>query len=509
MKKRSFEVARGVRDWSGAEAILRNKVRSALLQVFERYGYNPLETPVFETTEALGFKGGGEIQKEVFRLTDRRGHQVGLRFDHTVPLARYIATNRNLRFPFKRYAVGEVFRDGPAKVEQGRYRTFTQCDVDVVGVPGMSAEAELFALARDAFDEIGLGGVKVKINNRKLLDGILSYVGVPQTSKLKTIVALDKRDKIGIDGVKDELSAMRTYEPPLILSRGIVKDLMNIYNEDSAIPDKLQERVSQEIREGLVEVKQILESSPTASEAERRLHLYENRGNLALEKETVDHLLQMTSLAGGNEDTYRVLSRSLGHNEGLQEISQLLEYARKMSLDFIEFDPALARGLDYYTGTTIEVFLKNTDILKSAILAGGRYDDMVGDFRGDDERIPAVGFSFGLERVVQVLKSSIDMGDIPQNMTQLYLIPMDTLDETLRIAQKLRHQGLNVDVHHDSYKKVGDVIYHADQVGIGHVGFVGEDELKADSVTIKNLRSGNQQLVQVNEVGMYFSRSEE
>lgn len=311
-QKITFEIAKGVRDSYGEEAILRNFIRDTLRDVFERYGYAPIETPMIEREETLGYKGGGEIQKEVFKFTDQGKRKLALRFDQTVPLARFVASRKDIKFPFKRYVIGEVFRDGPTQPEQGRYRIFTQCDVDVLGVKEMTAEAELFALAQDALKALGLGNVEIKINNRKLLDGILDYAGVPEKDKTSVIIDLDKMDKIGLEGVKKEILTL-------------------------------------------------------------------------IKPKVVSVLIDTIRIKGTNKETYNQLTKKISSKKGKQglgEIKQLLDYADVMSLK-IQFDPSLARGLDYYTGTTIEVYLKNKNIVKSAILAGGRFDSLVGEFRGE------------------------------------------------------------------------------------------------------------------------------
>ncbi|OIO63196.1 histidine--tRNA ligase [Candidatus Woesearchaeota archaeon CG_4_10_14_0_2_um_filter_33_10] len=428
---KEFKIAKGVKDWYGKDAILRNEIKDALKRVFERYGYNPIETPMIERAETVKFKGGEEIQKEIFTLKDQGKRELALRFDQTLPLARFVASNKDVKFPFKRYVIGEVFRDGPTQPEQGRYRVFTQCDVDILGVKDMIAEAELLALAQDCFKELELGNITVKINNRKLLDGILEYSGVPDKDKFNAIIILDKMDKIGIEGVKKEINSL-------------------------------------------------------------------------LPKNTVDKLIPTITKAKNNNETYKKLTEiisSKNGKQGLNEIKQLLDYSKSMGLDFIEFDPSLARGLDYYTGTTIEVYLKDKSVVKSAVLAGGRFDNMIGAFMGIKKEIPAVGFSFGLERIAMILK------DIKKNIklsnTELYLIPINTAKECLKIACSLRNNGLNVDMDLKE-KRMGQAITYADSLGIPYVGIIGEDELKENSITIKNLKTREQNKIKINEVCKYL-----
>ncbi|MBA3064337.1 histidine--tRNA ligase [Candidatus Woesearchaeota archaeon] len=428
---KEFKIAKGLKDWYGREAILRNEIKDALKRVFERYGYNPIETPMIERAETVKFKGGEEIQKEIFTLKDQGKRELALRFDQTLPLARFVASNKDVKFPFKRYVIGEVFRDGPTQPEQGRYRVFTQCDVDILGVKDMIAEAELLALAQDCFKEMGLGNITVKINNRKLLDGILEYAGVPDKDKFNTIIILDKMDKIGIEGVKKEIK-------------------------------------------------------------------------LLLPKEKIDKLVSAITKAKNNNETYKKLTEIISSKngiEGLNEIKQLLDYSKNMGFNFIEFDPSLARGLDYYTGTTIEVYLKDKSVVKSAVLAGGRFDNMIGAFSGGKKEIPAVGFSFGLERIAMILN------DIKKNLkssnTELYLIPINTAKECLKIANSLRRKGLIVAMTLKG-KKMGQAITYADSLGIPYAGIIGEDELKEDSITIKNLKTREQKKIKINEAYKYL-----
>jgi len=428
---KEFKIAKGVKDWYGENAILRNEIKDTLRRVFERYGYNPLETPMVERAETMKFKGGQEIKKEIFTLKDQGRRELALRFDQTLPLARFVASNKDIKFPFKRYVIGEVFRDGPTQPEQGRYRVFTQCDVDILGVKDMIAEAELLALAQDCFKELGLGSIIIKINNRKLLDGILDYAAVPNSKKIETIIILDKMDKIGIEGVKKEIK-------------------------------------------------------------------------LLFPKETVDKLISAITKENNNNKTYKKLTgiiSSKNGKQGLNEIKQLLDYSKSLGLNFVEFDPSLARGLDYYTGTTIEVFLKDKSVVKSAVLAGGRYDNMIGAFMGSKQEIPAVGFSFGLERIMMIIKSI--RKNLKKSNTELFIIPINTTEQCLKIAEKIRKQKVNIDIDLKS-RKMGSSINYADSLGVPYVGIIGEDELKENSITIKNLKTRVQKKIKIDEVYKYL-----
>ncbi len=504
-----FEPVSGTKDWYNEEAITRNEIREKLRTIFERYGYNPIETPVIETQEALGFKGGGEIQKEVYTLTDRYGKKLALRFDQTVPLARFISSHGDIRFPFKRYAIGPVFRDGDVKPTQGRYKEFWQCDVDVLGIKEMAAEAELFALAQDAFDYLGLGRVDVRINNRKLLEGILDYAGVPDHAKLPTIGILDKIDKIGLNGVKDGLEFLTLSHEEQGLSNETFGRFISIVKErdyNAAIVGLRPEIISEVGITGYEEISQIFEESEDPEIAFRKIGDYRVKGNALLNQGNVKKLIEIVQRKEDNKETFVQLSNLVSSEngaKGLEEVKELLEMSEAMGFNFIRLDPSLARGLDYYTGTTIEVYLQDKKIIPSAILAGGRFDDMVGDFRGGDE-IPAVGFSFGLERLAVIIGKQKEMqGKLKRTETQLYLIPIKTTNQCLKIAHQLRNNKLNVEMDLTG-RRVGRNIEYAVALGIPYVGLVGDEELGKEIVTIRNLKSGEQKGILVNKVSDFI-----
>ena len=505
MTKLNFEPVKGARDWYGAQTIIRNKIRNTLQTVFERYGYDRLETPLMETRAALAFKGGGEIQKEVFQLTDQGGRELALRFDQTVPLARYLASTPGAKFPFKRYAIGEVFRDGPAQPEQGRYKGFTQCDVDIIGVKEMTAEAELFALAQDAFRKLGLGDVEVNINNRKLLDGILDFAEVPAAARLRTIVALDKLDKIGVEGLTKELQELRLYDNITQLSNNTLNELFIAYDQDGAPAlESYKPLIATEVgKEGSEQIMNSFRTISDRSELYQTIANFQTRGELLLPANSASALLGLVQTAadnnGDNEKIFRFLQSIVSSETGLQGLAEtrtLLDYAKGMGFDSVRLNPVLARGLNYYTGTTIEVFLKNRALVPSAILAGGRFDDMIGDFRGAGEQLPAVGFSFGLERLAKIIE---DKERAPETVRQVYIVPIgETQSDCLRIAHELREQNLNVDMVLQR-TKVGKAVEFASKQGIPFVAFVGLDEISTNKLKIKNLKTGTQEMVKIPE----------
>ena len=196
--------AKGTRDFLSEEAILRLEVENSIREIFELYGFSPVETPVLERFDVLAakFAGGEEIVKEMFTLQDQGKRKLGLRYDFTVPLARLVAMNPQLKLPFKRYQIGKNFRDGPLK--PGRYREFTQCDVDIVGASSVKADAELANIAVDVFKELKIPAI-IKFNNRKVLDAILEEAGVKKSQWVSVILTIDKLAKLGLSSVKKEL----------------------------------------------------------------------------------------------------------------------------------------------------------------------------------------------------------------------------------------------------------------------------------------------------------------
>ncbi len=249
-----MQVLKGTRDYLPAEQQIRNHIESVIKEVFELYGYRPLETPILNSYEVLASKyaGGQEILKEIYRLTDQGQRDLGLRYDLTVPFARFIGTNPQMRMPFKRYEIGKVFRNGPVK--SGRLREFVQCDADIVGVKNIMAEAELINMAYDAFKKLNLG-VTIVYNNRKLLAGILQGIGIQESQMTPVILALDKLDKVGVDGVKEELSNLGIEE-------GHINELFALYDKNTRNPEILYQSYENELtREGtreLTELQQML-----------------------------------------------------------------------------------------------------------------------------------------------------------------------------------------------------------------------------------------------------------
>ncbi len=249
-----MKTARGTKDIDPEDMLLKNSVANGIVAVFERYGYVPLDTPVLERIETLSAKyaGGAEILKETFSLKDQGSRELGLRYDLTVPLARYVGANPDIKLPFKRYQIGPVFRDGPIKL--GRYRQFTQCDADIIGSSKMLAEAELLQMALDVFGALELSAV-IKVNNRKLLNGLLLASGVEKDEQEDVILILDKIEKVGKEQVEKELGDVG-------VSKDVASKLFSAVDTQGSNAEKLEAAsrlvTDEEGKEGVEELQQLV-----------------------------------------------------------------------------------------------------------------------------------------------------------------------------------------------------------------------------------------------------------
>ncbi len=420
---------RGTRDFLFEEKILREEIAGVLKNVFELYGFNPMETPAFERWEVLAskFAGGEEILKETYRFQDQGGRELGLRYDFTVPLCRLVASNPALPLPFKRYVVGSVWRDGPVKL--GRYREFVQCDVDTIGAKSGLADAEIIALACDVFQELGIEFV-LKVNNRKLLQGLLEALGVESEKLEGVILSIDKLDKIGSKGVEKEL-----------IEKGL------------AIPV-----------------------------ARKLLDTFET-----LEGSFEEVFASCENLLADSEEGKRGLT-------ALEEVFDFLEGIEKT--DNVVVDVSLARGLAYYTGTVFEAYAKGSGIT-SSIAAGGRFDDLIGKFTGR-ENVPAVGISFGLDVLAEVVKLSGKRAQ-RKNAANVFVIPIKTISQCISVTEKLRREGVNVSIDLMG-RSISKNLEYASKQGINYVLIIGPKEAEQGKATLRNLETGEEQLLDVEKV---------
>ena len=449
-------IPKGTRDFSPAEMACRNYIFDTVKSIFKKYGYAPLETPAMENLTTLLGKYGDEGDKLLFKIlnsgeafagvdAEELSHsnalslkvcEKGLRYDLTVPFARYVVQHQNeITFPFKRFQIQPVWRaDRPQK---GRYREFYQCDVDVIGSQSQINELELVQIADEVFRKLDIN-VCIKINNRKVLQGLAEIIGHPD--KLVDItVAIDKIDKIGLQAVKEELA-----------ERGIDSD-------------------------GIAILEPILQMQGT------------NREKLA----AIRTVLSGSGAAPGSTASEVGL-------KGVDELEELFNYIESANIkQKVEIDLSLARGLNYYTGAIFEV--KALDFQIGSICGGGRYDNLTGIFGLPN--ISGVGISFGADRIYDVLKGLDKFPKDAIEGTKLLFSNMGSAETAyaLPIAAQLRSQGISCEIYPDNTKLKKQFDY-ATKKGIRYFAIIGEDEIKAGEVTLKDLTTGTQQRVPKEEL---------
>ncbi len=437
-------IPEGTRDFGPAQVAKRNFIFNTIRAVFEKYGFQPLETPAMENLSTLTGKYGEEGDRLLFKilnngdfmkdapgdlLSERASEKLvkhlskrGLRYDLTVPFARFVVMNqRELAFPFKRYQIQPVWRaDRP---QRGRYREFYQCDIDVIGSESLVYEAELVKIYDEAFAKLGLP-VVVKISNRKVLQGIAEAAGVLDKF-IDMTVAVDKLDKIGMDGVRKELT-----------ERGIGEAAVSV--------------------------------------------------------------IEKALSAGSFEELRPVLSSSEVGQKGLDELARVFSFLEKSGLENVAiFDPTLARGLTYYTGCIFEVSAKN--IKMGSIGGGGRYDNLTGVFGVDG--LSGVGISFGADRIYDVMEEA---GIFPENLTatlRLLFVSFDddTFDFAFSCLQKIRSAGIASEIYPEPVKLKKQMEY-ANRRGAQFVAVVGESEMASGKLAVKNMTSGEQVPMTVEEM---------
>ncbi|VTQ05569.1 histidine--tRNA ligase [Sphingobacterium daejeonense] len=447
-------LAKGTRDFSPVEMDKRNHIYNTLKTIFRKFGYAEIQTPSFENLSTLTGKYGDEGDKLIFKILNSGDYlskapedllgsknstslishisEKALRYDLTVPFARYVVMHQNdIALPFKRFQIQPVWRaDRP---QRGRYREFYQCDVDVVGSASLLNEAEFILIYNEALVELGLKDFNIKLNNRKVLSGIAEVVGKPDLIVDMT-VAIDKLDKIGLEGVNKEL-----------LERGFTQDDLEV-------------------------LKPIIE------------------------------------LSGSNEEKLSSMREVLSNSEigmkGIAEIEEVFDYVRKFGRGdllekIVEVDITLARGLNYYTGCIFEV--KTNEVQMGSIGGGGRYDDLTGMFGLKD--LTGVGVSFGADRIFDVLEELNLFPTEGSARTKLLIVNFDSNLEsyTLPMLYQIRQAGIAVELYPSAVKLKKQMSY-ADSKGIPFVLLVGEEEVESGQLSLKDMKTGEQQKVSIEEL---------
>jgi histidyl-tRNA synthetase len=430
--------ARGTRDFLPDQVRKREYVLGVVRDVYERYGFEPLETPAFENIETLLGKYGEEGNKLIFKILKRGEHEasgeadLALRYDLTVPLARVIAQYQNdLPKFFKRYQIQPVWRaDRPAR---GRFREFYQCDIDAVGSASLLVDADVLGAVSEIMARLGFEDFVVRLNHRRLLTALLMSAGIGETQHADTLVALDKLDKIGPEKVVDELETRG-------IDRATARQCLTLF--ELPVP-----------------------SAGPGGVSANGAHIARLKGALP---------------PGAGHD-------ALGEIEQLLALSEATPAAGRL-----RFDPSLARGLSYYTGAIMEIAVPD---LAGSLGGGGRYDNLIGMFLGRD--VPACGFSLGLERIIVVMTertmfpASVEHGAVDVMVT---LWNEEARADALALAAELRRAALRVEVYPDA-DKLGKQFKYAASRKVPFVAIVGDDERSKNQVALKDLRSGVQSTV--------------
>ena len=448
-------IPKGTRDFTPIEMSKRNYIFDTIREVYALFGFQQIETPSMEQLSTLMGKYGEEGDKLLFKILDSgdflRGVkpedmakggtgklaakicEKGLRYDLTVPFARFVTMHRDeITFPFKRYQIQPVWRaDRPQK---GRYREFFQCDADVVGSDSLLNEVELIQIMDEVFHRFGIR-VAIKMNNRKILSGIAEVIGAPELL-VDITVAIDKLDKIGLDNVNAELR-----------SKG-------------------------------------------------------------LSEEAIAALQPIIMLSGSNSEKLETLRSVLANSEvgqhGIEELQFILDKVSALGLNAdLDIDLTLARGLNYYTGAIFEV--KALDVEIGSITGGGRYDNLTGVFGMPG--VSGVGISFGADRIFDVL-NQLDL--YPKDALQTTQVLFVTFgqaeqDFTLPLALKLRKTGIRAEIYPDAKAKMKKQMGYANDRHIPYVVIVGSEEMESGLVAVKNMESGEQQKVSVEELSQFFA----
>lgn len=411
------------------EQVLFERIKRTLETTYQMYGFFPIDTPVLEYSEILLAKQAGETEKQVYRF--KKGDKdIAMRFDLTVPLAKYAAKNYSaLTFPFKRYAIGKVYRG--ERAQKGRFREFYQADIDIIGDGSLSIvnDAEIPSIIYTIFTDLGLSNFTIRLNNRKVLNGLFEMNGLSENAT-DIMRIIDKIDKIGVEETKSELIGS------------------------------------------------------------------------GMEENTADTLLELMTYKDTNENILAKLETYTGSNEtfdlGYQELKDVVYYIGKFGVPESNYriDLSIARGLDYYTGTVYETFVDDHPEIGS-VCSGGRYDNLAEYYT--KKNLPGVGMSIGLTRFFYVLNEYQYLNTKLNAPADVLIIPMtDDMSSAVSISARLRKEGLRTQIYMEK-KKFKAKISYANKLSIPYAMFLGEDEIRDDKVTVKNMYTGDQVTVFLDE----------
>lgn len=413
------------------EQIEFNRIMDIIKRNYEKSGFVPIDTPIMEKSEILLAKGSEETDKQIYRFT-KGSNDISLRFDLTVPFARYSAQHmEDIVFPFRRYQIGKVYRG--ERSQKGRYREFYQCDIDVISKGNLSLvnDAELPSIMCRIFKEIGLPAFKIHINNRKILNGFFKSLDI--TDAVDVLRIVDKLDKIGVDSVKEELIT------------------------------------------------------------------------IGIQSETVDKIIDFISIDGKKQKVLNALKalniEEATFNEGVDEIEKVAHYLECFGVTEENYviDLKIARGLDYYTGTVYETIIDDFRSIGS-ICSGGRYDNLAEYYT--KEKLQGVGMSIGITRLFSQLKEIgvLKEDGLKASLSKVLIVPMDEeMDYAIDIAKKLREEEINSEVYLEK-TKFGKKLNYANNTGIPYVIIIGEEEIRSGMLSFKDMTTGNQEKLSVEDI---------
>ena len=424
----------GFMELNPEDQIAFNRIKKVIEETYQNYGFVPLDTPIIEYSNVLLAKAGGETEKQIYRFL-KGENDLSLRFDLTVPLAKYVAMKQNeLVFPFKRYQIGKVFRG--ERPQKGRFREFYQCDIDVIGKEDLSLryDAEMPSIIIDIFKKLNFGKFKIKINNRKILNGFFEELKLQDIS-VDILRIIDKIEKIGLINFKEELK------------------LINVQD---------------------FQIKKILE---------------------------------FINIMGTNEEIIAKLRKLNIKNEtfelGLEELENVIKSMQDMEIndEYFQIDLTIARGLDYYTGTVYETILTDYPTIGS-VCSGGRFDNLAEYYT--DTKLPGVGISIGLTRLFYKLKEAGILTDDIKSLTDVLIISLvDDYKYVYKVADILRRKNrVNICYLEKGLKQQ---MKYANRLNSKYTILIGEDELKNEEVTIKDMNDNKQKKVKILNLDKYFN----
>lgn len=432
MAKQKPRTLSGFMELLPARQMQFERMAELLRKSYSLYGFTPLDTPIIEASEVLLAKAGGETEKQIYRFS-KGDSDLSLRFDLTVPLAKYVALHyADLSFPFRRFQIGKVYRG--ERAQRGRFREFYQADIDVIGDGKLDIanEAEIPSIIYQTFTSLGLKRFQIRVNNRKVLNGFYAMLGL--TEKAGDVMrTVDKLPKIGEDKVRELLMG----------------------------------------------------------------------GDIAVTGEQADSILKFIAINGSNEAVLSALEGYRGRHElfdqGLDELNTVVRYLGAFGVPEENFsvDLTIARGLDYYTGTVYETFMTDHPEIGS-ICSGGRYDNLAEYYT--DKQLPGVGISIGLTRLFYVLEEQGYLnGQLITAPADVLILPMtDDLAPAISFATQLRQAGVRAQLYTEQ-KKFKQKMTYADRLGVPYAAFLGEDEISQGKVSLKDMGSGEQQLLPLEE----------